>query len=101
MDDNKKLSVTAHELAKIIQLSEYGEYGSDHDRTPSYTLENKLDWVETMLKDWDNTEPDGKKLIVYFIRILVKEAGSSSALVVDRLASYSQIPEVAKVINKV
>ncbi|MFH1253017.1 MAG: hypothetical protein V1664_01650 [Candidatus Uhrbacteria bacterium] len=98
---DRKIKITAQDLTKIIQQGLHGEYGADHDWSPDGSLKTKIGWLEEMLKNWDQTEPEGKKLIMYFLRSLIKEAKENSTVVTDRLTPYAKIPEVAKVIKNI
>jgi hypothetical protein len=99
-NDDQKEIVTTREVIKIIQQGEYGEYDQFHDWSPSYTLQNKADLLENMLNNWDKTEPEGRKLIIQFIRILIKESGSSALVITNKLVPYAQLPEVIRVVNE-
>lgn len=92
--------VTAQELSRLIEhLQVYGEYDSYHEWSLYYTLQNKLDSLEEMLKNWDDTEPAGQKLILNFIQILIKEAYYDPMIIKWKLAEHYHIPEVAAILN--
>lgn len=98
-NDQKEI-VTAQEVAKIIQQSAYGEYDQYHDWSPSYTLQNKADLLENMLKCWDTTEEKGRKLIVQYVRTLIKESGGGVSIITDKLLNFGGHSEIVKIVDE-
>ncbi|MFA5839029.1 MAG: hypothetical protein WC890_00055 [Candidatus Margulisiibacteriota bacterium] len=92
MIDNKKIQ-------EIIDTSQYGEYDSNHEWNASYTTTDKLNWLEGMLKEWEQTDAEGRKLITAFIRMILGDAWVDLGSVIDRLELYAAIPEVARVLD--
>lgn len=87
--------VTSQELTKLIEhYTVYGEYDEYHEWSLFYSLKDKLNFLDAMLKNRDNTEPLGKKIILQRIRDLIKEAGSNEENITNILTSYIHIPEI-------
>jgi len=98
METSKK--VITQEVTALIDMTAGGEYGADHDWSPSFTLQDKVDVLERLMKNWENTEPEGKKQIIQFIRMLNKEWFDSAHGIANVVAQYSQQPEVVSVVLK-
>ena len=90
--------VTAQEVKTSIDMTAWGEYGADHDWSPSFTLQDKLDALEKLMKNWEHTEPEGKEQIIQFIRALNKEWFDSAHGMTNVVARYSHLPEVVSVV---
>jgi hypothetical protein len=98
--NNVNETVTSGELEKIIQHTQYGEYDQYHDWSPSYTLQDKASFLDNMLQNWTKTTPDGKKLILQFIRTLITESGNDTQIIANALVRYTQFPEIFNMANK-
>ncbi|HCL56318.1 MAG TPA: hypothetical protein DHW82_04835 [Spirochaetia bacterium] len=92
-------NITAQAVQKIIDQTKYGEYDQYHEWSPSYSLSDKTVFLENMLKDWERTEEEGKKLILQFAKDLLKEAGKWNSVIIEKLERYSQIPEIKEIYN--
>jgi hypothetical protein len=92
-------TVSAAELAKQIQhLQCYGEYDQYHDWSLYFTLDDKTAALEKMLAAWDETDSDGRKLILAFIETLIKDNRNSCAVLTNLLVRHLQNPGVFKLV---
>lgn len=93
--------VTSKKLSDHIEhLQVYGEYDSYHEWSLAYTLKDKTEELEKMLKAWGQTDLEGKKVICHFIRTLIKDSMYSTDLLTNVLVQNLHIPEIAKIISQ-
>lgn len=96
----KREEITVEAVKIIIQNTEYGEYDQYHDWTPSYNLNDKINFLAQMLDNWNYTDDEGKILIAQFCKKLLNESGINNLLVLDKLYCYTQIPTIDNVIKE-
>ena len=58
--------VTVHEVTRLIDMTEAGDYDSYHEWSPSFDQQAKAGVLDGLMANWDTTEPDGKYLILGF-----------------------------------
>lgn len=92
--------MTISEITQIIQLSQWGEYDALHEWSPFYTLKDKTDFLAEMLNDWEKTEPEGKKLILQFIRALIQDASIDLFFLTDKLVFFDDFPEIRTLVKE-
>jgi hypothetical protein len=97
---NNKGPVTAREVSEAIRQCEYGEYDQNHEWSPSYSLQDKAKVLGSMLDNWDRTEPEGRKVVIQFIRMLAQEAGNYAQAFTDTLVIHAGVPEVVNAVNE-
>jgi len=88
----------SQDVQKLVDMTEYGEYGAEHDWSPSYSTQDKADVLERLLLDWYNTDTDGRKVILAFIRKLNAEWRDTAAPVANVLARHAGIPDIQKMV---
>jgi hypothetical protein len=91
------MTFTAQKITQTVQqILHYGEYDEMHDRSPSYTLEDRCNFLDKMLQNRDDTEPAGQKVILQFIRTFLQEHKHDPQSITQILSSHTHIPEVKK-----
>ena len=91
---------TVQEVAGLIDMTEAGDYDSYHEWSPSFDLQGKANVLEKLMTNWDMTEPDGKTLILGFIRKLNKEWNDSAQPITDIVVRHVHLPEVVALVSK-
>ena len=97
-DDATPKSVTAQEVAGLIDMTEAGEYDSYHEWSPSFDLKGKADVLEGLMANWEVTEPEGRRRILEFARKLNKEWIDSAEPITNIVARYAHLPEVVNLV---
>ncbi|HCM25382.1 MAG: hypothetical protein A2Z99_03325 [Treponema sp. GWB1_62_6] len=92
--------VTVHEVTRLIDMTEAGDYDSYHEWSPSFDQQAKAGVLDGLMANWDTTEPDGKYLILGFARKLNLEWRDSAKPIVDVLVRHARLPEVAGMVLK-
>ena len=90
---------TAQDVARLIDMTEAGDYDSYHEWSPSFDLKAKADVLAGMMLNWETTEPEGRKLILEFLRKLNKSWMDSAKPVTDIVARYAGLPEIVRIVH--
>lgn len=90
--------VSAQAVQAAVDASAYGEYGADHDWTPSCSLADKAQILASLLGNWQHTEPAGRSAILAFARALIAESRRYSQEPAAVLVEYSGLPEIQELV---
>jgi hypothetical protein len=89
MGDAKPL--TLEEVTKEIDATEWGEYGADHDWSPSFSFDDKVAVFSSLLDRWDDCTPEARGAVLRFLAKLLKDRVCETGTLPDALVVHSGI----------
>ncbi len=91
------MTVSARDVGKKIDATKYGEYDSNHEWNACYGFSDKCAVLASLLDEWDSTEPEGRRLVVQFVRMLAAEMSQVESPLAELLATHAEKPEIVAV----
>ncbi|MBN8217769.1 MAG: hypothetical protein J0L75_14085 [Spirochaetes bacterium] len=83
------------EAVREIDATEWGEYGSDHDWSPSYSPDDKAAVLGKLLARWDGASVEARGAVLLFLRKLLADPMGFAGTLPGVCLEYASIEELA------